>query len=222
MLFYEQVSLRTCITDSKLSPTHVILFHLFPIYSCSLLEISLPIISESTAKFWIKPESVTSNARLTPFSLFVLEHFLFVFGEEAVQLCYKIAGVHNSHYTWEWKKWDRYVWACVFWAQRLGVGIRHIWSMNTGLKYIPSILPHRFPLIMMGAEAVLSSIHWHLGKWIPHLILVINPVTVFTGSARSCFTNYEALGKHIKYLLEHLVAPASHSNGMKGLCGTSR
>lgn len=82
MLFYEQVSLRTCITDSKLSPTHVILFHLFPIYSCSLLEISLPIISESTAKFWIKPESVTSNARLTPFSLFVLEHFFCLFLEK--------------------------------------------------------------------------------------------------------------------------------------------
>lgn len=46
-----------------------------------------------------------------------------------------------------------------FGAQRLGVGIRHISSMNTGLKYIPSILLHRFPLITMGAEAVLSSIH---------------------------------------------------------------
>lgn len=50
MLFYEQVSLKTYIMDSELYPSHIIYFHLFPIYTCSLLAISMPIISESTAK----------------------------------------------------------------------------------------------------------------------------------------------------------------------------
>lgn len=77
MLFYEQVSLGTCIIDSKLSPTHIILFHLFPIYGCSLLEISLPILSESTAKFQINSVSMTFNSSLAPLSPFLLEYIVY-------------------------------------------------------------------------------------------------------------------------------------------------
>lgn len=52
----------------------------------------------------------------------------------------------------------------------------------------------------MGAGAELCYIRWHLGRWIPHLTLAVSPVTVFTVSTHSCFTNYEAQREHTIYL----------------------
>lgn len=54
-----------------------------------------------------------------------------------------------------------------------------------------------------GAEALLSYIHWHLGRQIPHLTIAVNPMNVFIGSAHSCFGNYEALKTSNRPLLGH-------------------
>lgn len=67
-----------------------------------------------------------------------------------------------------------------------------------------------------GAEALLSDIHWHLGRQIPHLKISTNPMNVLIGSAHSCFGNYEALKTSNKHLLGHFPAAPPPARGVKG------
>lgn len=67
-----------------------------------------------------------------------------------------------------------------------------------------------------GAETLLSDIHWHLGRQIPHLKISTNPMNVFIGSAHSCFGNYEALKTSNKHLLGHFPAAPPPARGVKG------